>query len=205
MPVERLQPREEQDQRLDQTRRGASSSEKREIGDFLRHQYQLSDKQQSKGKELASAEGKDQFSGVAIGEDGKPMEKKIILSERYDKGNPGLAGGVTGILETFGTAAASWAVKKSLDKLCEFAKNVIMGKKESAEEKLDRFFMSHYQTGLGHLKNATKLHDDEWRKGSIREAANNFMTAADLVQTGCFVKAKSKVNVVRCRMLPLDP
>ena len=60
MAIERLQSCEEQDQRLDQTRRGASSSEKREIGDFLRHQYQLSDKQQNKGKE-ALAEGKVQW------------------------------------------------------------------------------------------------------------------------------------------------
>ena len=108
MAIERLQPHEEQDQRLDQTRRGASSSEKR---DFWRHQCQLSDKQQSKGKELASAEGKDQFNGVTIGEDGKRVEKQIILSERYDKDNPGIAGGVTGILETFGTVAAILAIK----------------------------------------------------------------------------------------------
>ena len=157
MPIERLQPCEEQDQRLDQTRRDASSSKKQGVRDHCLLQYQRYNLyQQSKGKELASTEGKDQFNGVAIGEDGKPLEKRIVLSECYDKENPGLAGGVTGILETFGTAAASWAVKKSLDKLCEFAKNMIMGKKESAEEKLDRFFMSHYKIGLDHLKNATK-------------------------------------------------
>jgi hypothetical protein len=46
------------------------------------HQCQLNDIQQQevqrqrKGKELALVEGKDQFNGVAIGEDGKPIEKQ---------------------------------------------------------------------------------------------------------------------------------
>jgi hypothetical protein len=99
----------------------------------------------------------------------------------------------------------SWAIEEGLSKLWEFGQNMIMGKKESPEEKLDRLFMSHYQTGLDHLKNATKTHDDQRREASIQKAADNFIEAANLVQTGCFVKAKSKVNVVRCRMLPLDP
>ncbi len=204
MPIERLQSREEQDQQLDQTHRDASPNKGRGVRDFWMHQCQLNDiqqqevQQQRKGKELALVEGKDLFNGVAIGEDGKPVEKQIILSERYGKDNPGLAGGVTGILETFGTAAVSWAVKKSLDTLCEFAKNMIMGKKENAEDKLDRLFMSHYQIGLDHLENATMTHDDEWRKGSIREAANDFMRAAGRIQTGCFVKAKSMLSVAGC-------
>ncbi len=197
MAIERLQSREEQDQRLDQTRRGASSSEKREIGDFLRHQCQLSDKQQSKGKE-AIAEGKDQFSGVAIGEDGKRVEKQIVLRDHYDKDHPGLAGGVTGVLETFTTAAVGWAVKEGLSKLWGFGKNMIMGKKESAEDKLDRLFMSYYETGLNHLENATMIQDDQRREGSIHRAADSFIAAANLIETGCFVKAKSMLSVAGC-------
>src|SRR5690349_16411297 len=146
MPTERLQPREEQDQHLDQTNRDASPNKNR-VRDHCILQYQRYDNQQQEvwqqreGKALA--EWKDPFNKVAIGEDGKPMEKQIILPERYAR----LAGGVTGILETFGAAAASWAVKKSLDTLCGFAKNMIMGKKESVEDKLDRLFMSNYQIG----------------------------------------------------------
>ncbi len=85
MEVERLQSREEQDQQLDQTHRDASPNKGRGVRDFWMHQCQLNDIQQQevqrqrKGKELALVEGKDPL----IGEDGKPVEKQIILSERY--------------------------------------------------------------------------------------------------------------------------
>jgi WD40 repeat protein len=156
---------------------------------------------QGKGKDVLSPELEKWLKSRPIGEDGKPVEKRVILSERYGKENPGLAGGVTGILETFGTAAASWAVKEGLSKLWEFGKNMIMGKKESAEEKLDRLFMSYYETGLNHLKNATMTQDDQRREGSIHRAADNFLTAANLIQTGCFVKAKSMLSVAGCHHL----
>ena len=96
---------------MDQTNRGTSSSKK---GDFWRRQCELYDnQQQSKGKELALAEWKDIFNGIAIGENGKPVEKQIVLSKCYSKDNTGLAGGgleeVETVLESFLEVSANIA------------------------------------------------------------------------------------------------
>ncbi len=108
MAIERLQSREKQDQQSEHMNKDASAGKKY---DFLRsqcqrqqHEVQQQEAQlhnnlqqevqrQSKGKELALVEEKASLNGVVIGEDGKPMEKQIILLEHYDKDNPGLAGG----------------------------------------------------------------------------------------------------------------
>ena len=171
------------EQRLNHTCRDASPNKKR-VRDHCILQYQ-----QSKGKELAQ---KASLNGVAIG------EKQIILRDHYDKDHPGLPGGVTGVLELFGTAAAGWSIKQGLSKLWEFGKNMIMGKKESSEDKLERFFTSFYTTGLAHIKDATNTHDDKQQVYHIREAANNFMTAVNTIKTGDFVKAKSMLSIAAC-------
>ncbi len=106
MPTERFQPCKEQDQHLDQTNRDASPSK---TCDFWRRQCQRYDNQQQEvqlhdnqpqevwqqreGKALALVEEKDTLNGVVIGENGKPIEKQIVLSDDYGKDNPGLAGG----------------------------------------------------------------------------------------------------------------
>jgi len=90
MPTDISRSREGENRRSDQTStRRVSSPKSGRIRDFATHQYQISE-QQSNGKGPAPAERKNLR---AIGEDGQPVEKQIMLSNRYDRDRPGLAGG----------------------------------------------------------------------------------------------------------------
>jgi tetratricopeptide (TPR) repeat protein len=210
MAIERLQSRTEQNQQLDQECRDNFSSKKRGIGDFWKHQCQLSDpQQQCKGKELALTEEED----TLIGEDGKHPEKQIVLSECYVKDHPGLAGGAGGAEIVQRICSAMEAMLKVADKLAAdpvsrlvvTALNTIWKMAQKNKEnkdraamnaKLDKLLHSPYEIALSLLDKANTLkasnHDKDIkiREDSLFNAALNFMSASNNVDDG-FIKTLS--------------
>ncbi len=196
--IERLQSREGQKQQLDQTNRGTSSSKK---GDFWRRQCQLYDnQQQSKGKELALAEWKDPFNGIAIGEGGKPVERQIVLSKCYGKDNPGLAGGgleeVGTVLESFLEVAANIAdiaSKVAPEPVTHYAMtalkevlHMIQNKRDNAifNEKLDKLSNKSYNTASRLLGDVSYMQKPDNRDNAINTSADLFVSAIDTIKDG---------------------
>jgi tetratricopeptide (TPR) repeat protein len=143
-------------------------------------------------QEVANEE--EWLKSIPIGENGKRMDRQIILSERYDKDNPGLAGGsVELICLWLLKQAGQFAVKEVLG----WMKKMIL-KEESAEQMLDRFIGSHCEAGLRLLEDATKLvggknREEEW----IRMAIEKFALSSSAEGTD-FGKAKSMFCTAVC-------
>jgi tetratricopeptide (TPR) repeat protein len=184
MAIERSLSREVQNQQSDQTGRDASASK---TCDFWRRQCQRNDnQQQSKGKELALPKGKDPFNGVAIGEDGKPVEKQIILSERYDKDHQGLPGAGRGgkAVKFIVTMMLDNAIYLGYDQLVEMIRG------DAVEEKLDRMIRSRFETGAELLEDAKRIKDPELKRQRFAEAAKKFISASKVENDG-FMQAKA--------------
>jgi hypothetical protein len=197
MAIERSQSREEQDKQLDQISRDASPNKNR-VRDHCLLQYQRYDlyqqevqQQKSKGKEVL-VEEKDPLNGVAIGEDGQPIERQIILSDHYDENNPGLAGGagdaeeLSKIAQSIGNNLeamlnAADAVIDTADKLAmDPASKLVVGILKAAMQKrrddkldnalvtisgkLDDLILRHYRAASIHLKHANSIMEEESRE-----------------------------------------
>ena len=192
--ADKFQLCEVKNQQLDHIRRDASSSKKREIGDFWKHQCQLSERQQqSKGKELALPEGKDPFNGVAIGEDGKPIERQIILSNCYDKDHPGLPGGgrIGKAVKFIATMMLDNAVYLGYDQLLE------MIKEDAVEEKLDKMIRSRFETGAALLEDAKRMENHELKQQTLLNAAKKFISASKVESDG-LMQAKAMFYTGEC-------
>ena len=196
MVIERLQSHEEQDLQLEQTHRDASPNKNRGVRDFWKHQCQLRDLQQQEiqqrreGKEPAPAEEKDLLNGVAIGEDGK-----LVLSDCYDKDNPGLAGGVVEPVLTplLLKAAAEWAIKGVLD----WVKGKVW-KKESVEQNMLGILIGRdFKIGLAYLDDARDAPNDTMQNKWIEKAHEKFMEAS-YTETGSAQQAKSMFCTAVC-------
>ena len=102
-------------------------------------------------KEVANEE--EWLKSRPIDENGKPMDKQIILSERYGKDNPGLAGGSW---ELIGLWLLKQAGEFAVKEILGWTKKVIL-KEESAEQKVDRLIRSYGETGLGFLEDSLNV------------------------------------------------
>ncbi len=203
-PVERLQSREEQDQRLDQTRRDASSNKDRGVRDFCIRQYQLHDlqrqevQQQRESKEPAPSEEKDPLNEVAIGTDGKPIEKQVNPQEHYDNNYPGVpesANFMKSICDVLSDSNAKLNSGSVSRFILKYMVNMI--REESAEQK-DMLIGGHYKDGLKLLERAEKLDDDKGRQTSIEKAAIQFISASDVKYGTGFMQAKSMFYTAVC-------
>ena len=154
--------------------------------------------QDNKGKRQLTlqevADEEEQLKSRPIDENGKPMDKQIILSERYGKDNPGLAGGSWELIGLWLLKqAGQFVVKEGLG----WMKKMIL-KEESAEQKVDRLIRSYGETGLGFLEDSLNLVGGENMKGEwMRMAISNFEFASN-AEGSVFGQAKSMFCTAVC-------
>jgi tetratricopeptide (TPR) repeat protein len=201
---------------LDQTHRDTSANKDRGVRDFWELHCRLHDLQQqeevwqqegqrqSKGKELALVKEQDPFNGVAIGEDGKPVEKQIVLSKCYDKKHPGLAGGgfteeanpmgsiCHGILGISALSAAGHPFTGLAVAVLRTMVQMISADKKNAVLKgmLDKLLNSPYGTASELLDNANSMDEGYQKQSTLNSAAIKFIDASHQVDDG-FIQAKS--------------
>ena len=217
MAIERLQSRAEQNQQLDQTCKNDPFSKKRAIDDLWKHQCQLSDLQrQSKGKELALTEEEEPL----IGEDGKPVDKQIVLSEHYNKDNPGLAGGGGGnVLESILDFSVDFAdfvskiihepIAKSAMMALKTVLQMIQKNKEHQEraairEELDRLIRCHYNIASRLLRNVNLMQEPDNIAKTLDASSNLFETAREVEKDG-FIRTASMFYAGVCYELRREP
>jgi tetratricopeptide (TPR) repeat protein len=225
MAIERLQSREEQDQQLDHTRRDASPNKGRGISDLCIYQYQLLHdlqqqevQRQREGKKIALAEGKDPSN---VGEDGKPVEKQIVLSKCYDKDNPGLAGGGAEgakktILESFLEVSANIAdiaSKVAPEPVTRYAlkalKTVLQMMQKNREsvvlnEKLDNLSNKDYYTASRLFNDVNYMQQPDNRKATLNDSTRLFVSTIDAVKDG-FIRTASMFYAGACNDLRGEP
>ena len=153
---------------------------KNRVRDHCMLQYQRYDHyQQSKGKELASAEEKD----LLVGEDGKLKKKEIVLSDHYnDKEHPGLAGGagttqsictnleaLLNATDTMLNAADKLTMDPASKLVVEILKAAMQKRKDdelnetlaAINGKLDQLINSPFQTASDLLEKANRLKESK--------------------------------------------
>ena len=201
MAIDNLRSRKEQDQQLDQTRRDASANKNQGVRDHCMLQYQRYDRyqqevqRQSKGKELALVEEKASLNEVAIGEDGKPVEK-LILSEHYDDPrNPGLAGGVdpVDIFKDLCDAIIKYS-PELISRLIAMAAKTLLDHKhqdkkfDEINRKLDDIIHSNYERAITYLNSVNSLMYNNSDHG-IKTKLDELVKASD-----CFIAASSHTS-----------
>jgi len=163
-------------------------------------------------------------NGVAIG---KPVEKRIVLSERYGKDNPGLAGGAGDVLESTESICSSILAlsdKLASDPATKLVVTVLktilevrQKEKENQEraainQKLDRLIGFHYKSASDLLVQATHGIQEEKRKTKwIEDAAKRFTDAANVLDTSdvldsdSFMTTKSRFYAGTCYSMIKEP
>ena len=150
---------------------------------------------QREGKELARAEWKVSFNGVAVGEDGKPMKKQIILSERYGRDNLGLAGGSLEVV--FGVLLAKAAAQVVIKEVLNWVKGKAW-KKESIEQNMLGILIGRdFTIGLAYLDDARDAPNEPMQMKLIDDARMAF-TSASRTETSSAQQAKSMFCTAVC-------
>ena len=184
---------------------------------FWKHQCQLSDLQrQRNGKELALTEEEEPL----IGEDGKPVDNQIVLSEHYNKDNPGLAGGGGGnVLESildfsvdftdFVSKIIPEPIAKSAMKALKTVLQMIQKNKEHQEraairEDLDRLIRCYYNIASRLLTNVNLMQKSDNIAKALDVSINLFETAREVEKDG-FIRTASMFYAGVCYELRREP
>ena len=166
------------------------------IDDFWRHLCQVNDiqrqeiQQQRESKEPTHAEGKD------------PVERQVILPERYDKDHPRPLGGadkrvdVGKICEEVQNLSANLAHDLVTRIAKEIVAHIMHDLVENSNQEMDSTTSGYYKAGLDFLEKAALSHNDDIRKKNTKEASVQFICAS-IADSG-FMQAKSMFYTAVC-------